>query len=255
MVLTSTHASDERPAHTLPLPHSAWMISHVSIFTHSLLASCALPHDDLQVAVKLLTVDTEEPAVLDAFLKEVALCACLRGCNRVVRLLGACLGGVGAAATPPTPTTAAATMAGTVAAPSAAMTASTAVGAAVAVAAATSSSSSSSQAQPVALPTAGDSSNGWMDARELAALVNGDRSASAAEAAAAAMDGAAAVGGAAAVTVSTVADGGLQQQHQQPHQQLALIMELVEGGNLAQRIYHPSKRRLTYLEVRGMLRA
>jgi hypothetical protein len=27
----------------------------------------------LQVAVKLLTVDTEEPAVLDAFLKEVAL--------------------------------------------------------------------------------------------------------------------------------------------------------------------------------------
>jgi hypothetical protein len=30
---------------------------------------------------------------------------------------------------------------------------------------------------------------------------------------------------------------------------LALIMELVEGGNLAQRIYHPSKRRLSYLEV------
>jgi hypothetical protein len=27
-------------------------------------------------------------------------------------------------------------------------------------------------------------------------------------------------------------------------------MELVEGGNLAQRIYHPSKRRLSYLEVR-----
>ncbi|WIA30080.1 hypothetical protein OEZ86_000175 [Tetradesmus obliquus] len=35
--------------------------------------------------------------------------------------------------------------------------------------------------------------------------------------------------------------------HQQQH--LALIMELVEGGNLAQRIYHPSKRRLSYLEV------
>lgn len=30
---------------------------------------------------------------------------------------------------------------------------------------------------------------------------------------------------------------------------LALIMELVEGGNLAQRIHSPSKRRLTYLEV------
>jgi hypothetical protein len=37
---------------------------------------------------------------------------------------------------------------------------------------------------------------------------------------------------------------------QQPQQQQwALIMELVEGGNLAHRIYHPSKRRLSYLEV------
>eukprot|EP00775_Hariotina_reticulata_P007323 gene7323-7535_t len=36
-----------------------------------------------RVAVKLLCVDTEEPAVLDAFLKEVALCACLRGCDRI----------------------------------------------------------------------------------------------------------------------------------------------------------------------------
>lgn len=31
--------------------------------------------------------------------------------------------------------------------------------------------------------------------------------------------------------------------------QLALIMELAEGGNLAQRIYNPTKRRLGYLEV------
>jgi hypothetical protein len=31
---------------------------------------------------------------------------------------------------------------------------------------------------------------------------------------------------------------------------LALIMELCEGGNLAQRIYSPSKRRLDHLEVR-----
>jgi hypothetical protein len=27
-------------------------------------------------------------------------------------------------------------------------------------------------------------------------------------------------------------------------------VELVEGGNLAQRIYNPSKRRLAYLEVK-----
>jgi hypothetical protein len=33
---------------------------------------------------------------------------------------------------------------------------------------------------------------------------------------------------------------------------LALIMELCEGGNLAQRIYSPSKRRLDTLEVRGL---
>jgi hypothetical protein len=39
------------------------------------------------------------------------------------------------------------------------------------------------------------------------------------------------------------------QQPQQQQQQWALIMELVEGGNLAHRIYHPSKRRLSYLEV------
>jgi hypothetical protein len=42
--------------------------------------------------------------------------------------------------------------------------------------------------------------------------------------------------------------GGAAQQ--QPQQQWALIMELVEGGNLAHRIYHPSKRSLSYLEVR-----
>lgn len=39
-----------------------------------------------------------------------------------------------------------------------------------------------------------------------------------------------------------------QHQHHQP-QQLALIMELMEGGSLAQRIYSTTKRRLTYLEV------
>ena len=31
---------------------------------------------------------------------------------------------------------------------------------------------------------------------------------------------------------------------------LALVMELCEGGSLAQRIYSPSKRRLEHLEVR-----
>jgi hypothetical protein len=51
---------------------------------------------------------------------------------------------------------------------------------------------------------------------------------------------------------SAAGAGAAQQQQteqQQQQQQLALIMELVEGGNLAQRIYHPSKRRLSYLEV------
>ena len=33
---------------------------------------------------------------------------------------------------------------------------------------------------------------------------------------------------------------------------LALIMERCEGGNLAQRIYSPSKRRLDHLEVGGV---
>jgi hypothetical protein len=36
---------------------------------------------------------------------------------------------------------------------------------------------------------------------------------------------------------------------------LALIMELCDGGNLAQRIYSPSKRRLDTLEVRGRPRS
>lgn len=36
-------------------------------------------------------------------------------------------------------------------------------------------------------------------------------------------------------------------------ERVCLIMELVEGGNLAQRIYDRNKRRLTYLEILQVL--
>jgi serine/threonine protein kinase len=160
---------------------------------------------NMQVAVKLLTVDTEEPAVLDAFLKEVALCACLRSCSRIVRLLGACLGGVGSSSRSSTgkPAAAAAAAAGSAAAAG-------------------------------RLSAVGENeADGDAAATGQVVDADGNSSSSQAEAAAAA--------------------ASAQQQHgeqQQQQQQLALIMELVEGGNLAQRIYHPSKRRLSYLEVR-----
>ncbi|WIA40776.1 hypothetical protein OEZ86_004456 [Tetradesmus obliquus] len=173
-----------------------------------------------KVAVKLLTVDTEEPAVLDAFLKEVALCACLRGCSRIVRLLGACLGGVGGGSA----AAAAAAAAGEVAQSAATAPEPTAAAAGrlspVGEAQAADAASSSRQSEADGLDT-----NTAVDAEG---------------------------------TASPAADNQQQQQQQQQpqkqqqqqqQQQLALIMELVEGGNLAQRIYHPSKRRLTYMEV------
>jgi hypothetical protein len=170
------------------------------------------------VAVKLLSVDTDDPAVLDAFLKEVALCACLRGCDRVVRLLGACLGSCSPQA-----------------------------GTAQTAAAAGNGSSSSD----------GSSGNG-----------NGSAAASpgSAEALSTVPSADTPTPFARGVPPDLLADdaapsscgngGGGQQQSGQggPHhqqQQLALIMELVEGGNLARRIYHPGKRALSYLEVRG----
>jgi hypothetical protein len=149
--------------------------------------------------VKLLTVDTEDPAVLDAFLKEVALCACLRGCDRVVRLLGACLGSCGAPPAqqphpPPSP-------AGTTAAGSTCHT-------------------SSTHSTLAAVPGAGT-----MDVTPFQSQLPPD------------------------VAADDTPRGSTSGARQQPQQQWALIMELVEGGNLAQRIYHPSKRSLSYLEV------
>jgi hypothetical protein len=161
----------------------------------------------LQVAVKLLTVDTEESAVLGAFLKEVALCACLRGCNRIVRLLGACLGGVGSS--------------------------SSGAGKPAAAAAAASSGAAAGRLSAVGEADGGAATGQvFEDAGSSSSSRCGEPGNSPAAAGAAA---------------STQQQHGEQQQQQQ--QQLALIMELVEGGNLAQRIYHPSKRRLSYLEV------
>lgn len=193
---------------------------------HCLLAAMLL----VQVAVKLLTVDTEEPAVLDAFLKEVALCACLRDCSRVVRLLGACLGGVGGAA--PAATAAAAENA-TPAASRALITAVRSAG--------QDDTSAAADAAAQEHPAHAHAAYSTSEADEIAAMVKGRHSAAAGGAAS---DAAA---GHVATKLSAVSDG--QQQGQQQQRQLALIMELVEGGNLAQRIYNPSKRRLTYLEV------
>lgn len=167
----------------------------------------------LQVAVKLLTVDTEDPAVLDAFLKEVALCACLRGCDRVVRLLGACLGG--------SPSTAAAVARHTPAAP--------APHGGAAAAPPGSSYHTGSTASVITAAAAGPGSPVNVLSMDVTPFQS-------------------------QLPPDVLADdtppnsGGAAQQ--QPQQQWALIMELVEGGNLAHRIYHPSKRSLSYLEVR-----
>jgi hypothetical protein len=155
--------------------------------------------------VKLLTVDAEDPSVLDAFLKEVALCACLRGSSRVVKLLGACLGGT-------TPHHHQQQQAAT--------------------------ASSSSTAADIDLAAyAADSVQHSIVRR----CTSSQCSAGSGQAGSNGEHGMTAGNGVAGN------NGG----HGQPQQaqQLALIMELVEGGNLAQRIYHPSKRRLTYLEV------
>lgn len=162
--------------------------------------SCAL-----QVAVKLLTVDTEDPAVLDAFLKEVALCACLRGCDRVVRLLGACLGGCGTPphanqSHPPPSTAGGGTVAGS------------------------SFQTSSTTSMSAAAAASVSPDNPSVDITPFQSQLPPDVAAD--------------------DTPPGSNAGGQQQQ-----QQWALIMELVEGGNLAHRIYHPSKRSLSYLEV------
>jgi hypothetical protein len=165
-----------------------------------------------QVAVKLLAVDAEDPCVLDAFLKEVALCACLRGSSRVVRLLGACLGGGASAAQqqqqqqqgPPTQQLSS-----------------------------TSASCHTDEAQTC------DAAQATPFAAAAHCSTDSRSSCDAAEAS----------GEARAAGVTSSSSSHAQQQQQQ--QQLALIMELVEGGNLSQRIYHPSKRRLSYLEVGG----
>jgi hypothetical protein len=160
--------------------------------------------------VKLLSLDAEEPSVLDAFLKEVALCACLRGSSRVVRLLGACLGGAAPHQQQQQQPQHAATVS----------SASTAAEVDLAAAAA-----ESGQAGVVRRCTSSQCSAGSGQGD------NGEP-------------------GTCYTTAGNGAAGsstGRGQQQQQ--QQLALIMELVQGGNLAQRIYHPSKRRLSYLEV------
>jgi hypothetical protein len=166
-----------------------------------------------QVAVKLLAVDAEDPCVLDAFLKEVALCACLRGSSRVVRLLGACLGGGASAAQqqqqqqqgPPTQQLSSA-----------------------------SASCHTKEAQTC------DAAHATPFAA--AAHCSTDSQGSCEGAEVSEVSGEATAAG---VTCSS------SSHSQQQQQQLALIMELVEGGNLSQRIYHASKRRLSYLEVGG----
>jgi serine/threonine protein kinase len=149
--------------------------------------------------VKLLTVDAEDPSVLDAFLKEVALCACLRGSSRVVRLLGACLGGAPA----------------------------------------------HHQQQQQRAATASSAASTAADDVDVAGHAHTD----------AAQPGS--VRRCSSSQYSAGSGQGNGGEHStgcgQQQQQLALIMELVEGGNLSQRIYHPSKRRLSYLEVRGSM--
>lgn len=167
--------------------------------------------------MKLLTVDTEDPAVLDAFLKEVALCACLRGCNRVVRLLGACLGGCGSPPPPPPPSQSPQS-------PQQRSSPAAAAGENAAAPAGSTGSSfrTSSSAGSRASPKGAHSVDITPFQTELPPDVAADD------------------------TPRGSTNGGTQQQQQQ---QWALIMELVEGGNLAHRIYHPSKRSLSYLEV------
>lgn len=192
-----------------------------------------------KVAVKLLTMNTDDPAVLDIFLKEVALCACLRNCDRVVKVLGACLGGQGNTAVVPDPMVASNTMA-------------PAGDAEVAAA----------PAPPLTPPVAASGSKQWSGTSCI-----GSSSSSSSHSTTEVLDQASGRLGTASpfccgeivpatLAATTVLEGSQQQQHQQQQghhnhqpQQLALIMELMEGGSLAQRIYHPSKRRLTYLEV------
>jgi hypothetical protein len=157
----------------------------------------------LQVAVKLLAVDAEDPCVLDAFLKEVALCACLRGSSRVVRLLGACLGGAPA---------------------------------------------HHQQQQLRAAPASSAASTAADEVDAAAHAQQGAvRRCSSSQYSAGSGQGSGGDQGTTAGNGAAGSSAGCGQQQQQ----LALIMELVEGGNLSQRIYHPSKRRLSYLEVGG----
>jgi hypothetical protein len=165
-----------------------------------------------QVAVKLLTVDAEDPAVLDAFLKEVALCACLRGSSRVVRLLGACLGGTAAAQQQQQ------------AQPSDQLSSTSASGVSSMAPAGQAAEASVQSAASILHWSSSQTSTGGADAPRRYCSSSG-------------------------TACSSSGHAHREQQQQPPQQQLALIMELVEGGNLAQRIYHPSKRRLSYLEV------
>lgn len=188
-----------------------------------LLPPCAVA--PVQVAVKLLTVDTEDPAVLDAFLKEVALCACLRGCDRVVRLLGACLGGCGTLPpvqqSPPPP-------GGGDNPGSSYSTASSSTIAAAAAAAAAGGSGAGAGGDGGLLD------NPSIDITPFQSQLPPDVLA----------DDTPPRG-----TEAGSINGNDNGTGQQQQQQWALIMELVDGGNLAHRIYHPSKRRLSYLEV------
>jgi hypothetical protein len=174
---------------------------------HLLYVSASLPACPAQVAVKLLTVDAEDPSVLDAFLKEVALCACLRGSSRVVRLLGACLGG------------------------------------------STSTAQQQQQQQEqsahqlsVSSATSDTAGAGTCDAAQATPFASAARRSTDSQVSCPSAE----VSGEATAAGATCSSSSHAHQEQQ---QLALVMELVEGGNLLQRIYHPSKRRLSYLEV------
>eukprot|EP00878_Enallax_costatus_P017550 GHUV01018437.1.p1 GENE.GHUV01018437.1~~GHUV01018437.1.p1 ORF type:complete len:345 (+),score=78.36 GHUV01018437.1:609-1643(+) len=171
-----------------------------------------------RVAVKLLTVDAQVPDVLDAFLKEVALCACLQGCDRVVKLLGACLGGVASAAT------AANRDGGT--SPHTAAGAPTKGSQLAATATARGSkchdgSKSYSSSPNSSSPFAVGLSSPFCCQHVLPSTI----------------------------AATHVSDQRQKHQQQSQQQQMALIMELMEGGSLAQRIYHPGRRRLTYVEI------
>ncbi|KAF6257343.1 hypothetical protein COO60DRAFT_1626853 [Scenedesmus sp. NREL 46B-D3] len=156
--------------------------------------------------VKLLIVDSADPAVLDAFLKEVALCACLRGSSRVVRLLGACLG-----ATP----------------------------------------GHQQQQQQRAATASSVSTAAEVDLASNAVPTDAGQQGAVRRCSSSQNSAGSGQGRSGGEQATTAGNGAANSSngcgHQQ--QQLALIMELVEGGNLSQRIYHPSKRRLSYLEV------